>query len=162
MFFRCPVHRKCLYLDTTTVNLSLLYVQKSAAHWKIPPYILSVATAHFFWCFHTCFWAVGLTSCKENHLRQVMNCAVLLKTSIVENDKAPFYIFLNSDKVSVGRHGDVRIDTPGGKEISKIHCYFIKRVQINSAVLIIEDNHYTNGTFVNLRKAQRQLLQNGD
>lgn len=91
-----------------------------------------------------------------------MNCAVLLKTSIVENNKAPPYIFLNSDKVSVGRHGDVRIDTPGGKEISKIHCYFIKRVQINSAVWIIEDNHSTNGTFVNLRKAQRQLLQNGD
>ena len=91
-----------------------------------------------------------------------MNSAILLKTSVVENDHAPFYILLNKDKLSVGRHGDVKIDTPSGKEISKVHCFFIRRIQIHSSVWIIEDNHSTNGTFVNLRKAGRQLLQNGD
>jgi hypothetical protein len=54
------------------------------------------------------------------------------------------------------------MDTPVGHEISKVHTVILQRSNPQGQTWVIEDNSSMNGTFVNLRKIQRRLLNSGD
>jgi hypothetical protein len=54
------------------------------------------------------------------------------------------------------------MDTPSGKEISRIHATISRHDGTHKEVWIIEDNGSLNGTFVNGRKIHVRVLASGD
>lgn len=88
--------------------------------------------------------------------------ALLIRSSNVKNDRISPYYVINKDMMTVGRHGDLKMDTENKKEISKLHARFLRRNHLNSSLWIIEDNNSVNGTFVNKKKIRRIILNNGD
>lgn len=91
-----------------------------------------------------------------------MVLALLLKTSLVEDEKSPKFIVLNKETTKIGRKSEVCIDTEQGKQISKHHSTIYRRNSYGEDIWIIEDNHSLNGTFVNKRKIHRVSLREGD
>ena len=91
-----------------------------------------------------------------------MGIAILLKTSLIEDDASPKYILLNKDATRIGRSSEIRMDTAKGKEISKHHSTIYRREQCGEEVWILEDNNSLNGTFLNKRKIHRVYLNDGD
>lgn len=91
-----------------------------------------------------------------------MRVALLILRTTVKDPKAPFYIILQNRKTSIGRHGNIVMDTKFGKEISKVHAFITRYTQENSEIWLIEDNHSLNGTFVNKTKIRRHILREGD
>lgn len=91
-----------------------------------------------------------------------MGYGILLKYSEIENNKSPSIILLTKDMTTIGRKGDITIDTSRGKEISKIHSKIYRRSHRNVDIWIIEDNKSLNGTFVNNKKISRVFLNHGD
>ena len=87
-----------------------------------------------------------------------MSCAILVRMSPMENPNSPPLIELTMETTRIGRHGDVRIDTSRGKEVSKIHAKILRRERGSEYVWLIEDNKSLNGTFVNGRKIHRVFL----
>lgn len=88
--------------------------------------------------------------------------AILLKTSILENPKAPKVIILARPSNYIGRTSEIKIDTQNGKEISKHHCTIYQNFLKGTLIWIIEDQNSINGTFVNKKKIHRVLLKHGD
>ena len=91
-----------------------------------------------------------------------MGIAILLKTSLIEDDKSPKFVILNKDRTKIGRSSEIRMDTAKGKEISKHHCTIYRREQYGEEVWILEDHDSLNGTFMNKRKIHRVYLKSGD
>lgn len=91
-----------------------------------------------------------------------MSLSVLLKLSKMPNPNCPSVILIDQDLVTIGRCGDIKMDTSHRKEVSKIHTTIYRRSQRNLDLWIIEDNSSLNGTFVNGRKIHRTTLHNGD
>lgn len=87
-----------------------------------------------------------------------MDVTLLLRASTMENPNAPPVIILNSENTTIGRHGQVQMDTSRGKEVSKIHAKICRRLRGGEVVWLIEDNDSLNGTFVNGRKIHRVML----
>lgn len=91
-----------------------------------------------------------------------MNLGLFLRISSRDNAHTPPFFVLNGNKLTLGRHGDIRMDTVHGKEISKIHCTFTRRTRGTCSHWILTDNDSLNGTFVNNRRIQRAVLMHGD
>ena len=87
-----------------------------------------------------------------------MSIAILVRMSPMENPNAPPLIELIKETTRIGRHGDVRMDTSRGKEVSKIHAKIFRRERGTDFVWLIEDNQSLNGTFVNGKKIHRVFL----
>jgi hypothetical protein len=91
-----------------------------------------------------------------------MGFGVLIRISQDSNPNAPPVIILNRDITSVGRRGDVRMDTPTGHEISKVHACISRRCGMRKELWVIEDQQSVNGTFVNSKKVHSRVLSLGD
>jgi hypothetical protein len=91
-----------------------------------------------------------------------MGPAVLVRTSVPANRFAPAIVILSAQTTSIGRRGDVRMDTPSGRQVSKLHLLIHRRLRNGMEFWAIEDNHSVNGTFVNSRKVTVQTLVPGD
>ena len=88
-----------------------------------------------------------------------MATALLIRSCSIPNDNAPPYAILESCETTIGRHGNIKMDTSRGKEVSKIHTKIYRRYSNHSAIWIIEDNNSLNGTFVNGRKIRSTTLK---
>lgn len=91
-----------------------------------------------------------------------MGKALLIRSSRQFCATIPSYIVLDSERVTIGRHGDVQMDTSRGKEISKVHAVITRRHHHNCDIWTIEDQHSVNGTIINRRKIGKTLLYHGD
>lgn len=91
-----------------------------------------------------------------------MSVALFLRKSNIASQSAPPFFICNSTRTTIGRHGNIKIDTSQGKEISKIHCKLYRRQIDKDEYWVLEDNKSLNGTFVNGRKIHRVIIKNGD
>jgi hypothetical protein len=91
-----------------------------------------------------------------------MTIAFLVRTSHDLSGKCPAIVLLHQDITTLGRHGDVRIDTPNGHEISRVHAAIIREKTPEQTFWVIKDTNSLNGTFVNSRKILARVLQSGD
>lgn len=91
-----------------------------------------------------------------------MSFAFLVKSSTKENVKAPNLILLESERLVIGRYGDIRIDTAKRREVSKRHAAIAFSEKDGSVCWTIEDLDSMNGTFVNCRKVRRWNLSERD
>jgi hypothetical protein len=91
-----------------------------------------------------------------------MGVAILVRASAGDNDCAPSVIVLTLPTTTIGRRGNVRMDTPTGHEISKVHTIFSRVSYLQGDIWSLKDNGSMNGTFVNSQKTQRRRLSEGD
>jgi hypothetical protein len=91
-----------------------------------------------------------------------MGRAVLVRTSVPPNPFAPAVVILSAQTTSVGRRGDVRMDTPSRRQVSKLHLSIHRRLRHGIEIWLVEDHESVNGTFVNSRKVKVQRLFSGD
>ena len=91
-----------------------------------------------------------------------MSLGLFIRVSSKENEHTPPFFVLSEPNVTLGRHGDIRMDTAHGKEISKVHCTFTRRTRGTCSHWILTDNDSLNGTFVNNRRIHRVVLGHGD
>jgi hypothetical protein len=91
-----------------------------------------------------------------------MSTAILVRIPANINSSAPPLILLGHPITTIGRRGNIPMDTPAGHEISKIHATIFHHTREGHHLWILEDNHSMNGTFVNDMKIERKLLVTGD
>jgi hypothetical protein len=91
-----------------------------------------------------------------------MGFGVLVRIPEEVNPRAPPIIVLTRTMTTIGRRGDIRMDTHAGHELSKIHTTIYRRARDQTETWIIEDGHSVNGTFVNCMKIHRKVLSPGD
>jgi hypothetical protein len=91
-----------------------------------------------------------------------MGFGFLLRTALLPNDRAPAVLVLTAEVHTVGRRGDIQMDTPSGNEISRVHASIYRRRHGRSDVWILEDKSSRNGTFVNGRRISVWVLSNWD
>lgn len=92
----------------------------------------------------------------------IQGVALLIRTSNIVNEKCPKCVLINQNRIRIGRHGDVRMDTNAGKEISKRHAEITRTLKRGVIRFFIEDLDSVNGTFVNCRKILKQQLVSKD
>ena len=88
--------------------------------------------------------------------------ALLIRTSLLENENCPNAILLTHKITEIGRQSRIQVDTKKGKEVSKKHAKIIRNDDMEQPIWIITDNTSTNGTFVNSRKIHKRNLINMD
>ena len=87
---------------------------------------------------------------------------MLLRKSNCISSKIPPIIKLFKNRTTIGRSGDVKMDTTQGKEISKIHATIYRQLLRTGETWVLEDNNSLNGTLVNSKKIKKQALRSGD
>jgi hypothetical protein len=91
-----------------------------------------------------------------------MGFAVLVRLGADPACKTPPIAIVRGEVTTIGRRGDVRMDTPSGREISRIHATISRHEGNHKEHWILEDNSSVNGTFINGRKIHVRVLASGD
>jgi hypothetical protein len=91
-----------------------------------------------------------------------MGFGVLVRLSHDSTGKVPPIVILCQNVTTIGRRADVRLDSPSGREISRIHARISRHETQRKEIWILEDSHSLNGTFVNSRKIHSRVLTSGD
>jgi pSer/pThr/pTyr-binding forkhead associated (FHA) protein len=91
-----------------------------------------------------------------------MSLGLLVRIPEQCGSKAPPLVMLTQPSTTIGRHGDVQMDTPAGHEVSKHHATIYRHNQRDTHFWVVEDNHSVNGAFVNRMKIHRRILSPGD
>ncbi|EAX86516.1 hypothetical protein TVAG_274160 [Trichomonas vaginalis G3] len=88
--------------------------------------------------------------------------AFLIRISDKPNATCPKAIILNKTETTIGRRGDVKMDTTKKKEVSKLHACIHRHIKYFDCYFTIDDLHSVNGTFINGQKIIRDELFHKD
>lgn len=91
-----------------------------------------------------------------------MDLALLISTSLIQNDNAPPAAIITDNVVSIGRHGTIKMDTMKTHEVSKHHAEIRLEDFRGKNYYFIEDKKSMNGTFLNSKKIKKHVLKDGD
>jgi hypothetical protein len=91
-----------------------------------------------------------------------MDFAVLINTATRENPNAPRAAIITKPVTSIGRCGDIRMDTSATHEISKQHAQISYREWHGLDAWLIEDLRSLNSTLVNSTTIHQRVLKDGD
>jgi hypothetical protein len=91
-----------------------------------------------------------------------MDFAVLINTSLPVNPNCPRSVILSETTTTIGRYGNVKMDTVKTHEISKCHAAIQFRDVRGRCSWYVEDKFSLNGTFLNSTKIKERILKSED